>query len=311
VNPEHWSKAVATSHLNRASHDFETGFRTRSGIVHDALVSLEQIDLEMRPATLALIYDITERKQLEEERLKTELTRVELRKERELIELKERFISMVSHEFRNPLSVILSSSDIVLNYQERLTREKIVDHVRKIHDQSTFMTRLMEDTLTVGQAMAGKLNFDPAPVDLKQFCSALVEEFQLALGTGHVIDYHPSSAPGEVYMDVKLLRHILINLLSNAAKYSPQSEHIDFHLFCLEHDVVFEVRDHGIGIPLKDQSRLFEPFHRAGNTGEIKGTGLGLAIVKDSVELHGGTITFESKEGDGTKFIVRLPSRPH
>lgn len=246
------------------------------------------------------ISDITKRKQAEEE------TRSALAKEKELGELKSRFVTMTSHEFRTPLSTILSSADILQRYHHKLTEEKKLHHLECIQATVKNMTQLLNDVLLIGKAEAGKLECNPTPLDLVQFCRDMVEEMQITTST-HTISFCPSRECPTVGVDEKLLRHILSNLLSNAIKYSPSGGTVHFDLMCEQQTVIFQVQDRGIGIPLTDQAKLFDSFHRATNVGTISGTGLGLAIVKKSVDLHGGNISFDSKVGVGTTFTVTIP----
>jgi signal transduction histidine kinase len=234
-------------------------------------------------------------------------TRTALEKEQELSELKSRFISMTSHEFRTPLTTILSSTELLEKYHQKFTLEKKKQHFTRIKIATHRMVQLLDDVLLIGKAESGKLTFNPAPLDLREFCNELVEEVQASSGSQHNINYLVRGTEQSAYMDEKLLRHILFNLLSNAIKYSPIASTVDFELKFQGKEVVFQVKDQGIGIPLEDQKHLFETFHRAKNVGTIPGTGLGLAIVKKSVDLQGGQISVESVVGVGTTFIVTLP----
>jgi len=257
--------------------------------------------------------DITERKQVERE------IRKALSKEKELNELKSRFVSMTSHEFRTPLSTILSSAELLEHYSEKLTAEKKIRHLHRIQTAVHHMTQMLNDVLVIGKAEAGKLECNPKPLDLSQFCRDLVEELQLSADGSHTICFietrneveNPnkpvSSRKSQPYLDEKLLRHILNNLLSNAIKYSPASSLVQFELIYQHDEAIFKIQDSGIGIPPADQKQLFNSFHRATNVGTIPGTGLGLAVVKKCVELQGGTIMVESDIGVGTLFKVVLP----
>jgi signal transduction histidine kinase len=168
------------------------------------------------------------------------------------------------------------------------------------------MTTMLNDVLTMGQVESGTLKFNPSFLDLTAFCRTIAEEIS-QIAKEHPIHFSSQGACSSVYVDAKLLRHILGNLLSNATKYSPAGTPVTFTLECTPEHITFTIQDQGIGIPEADQARLFEAFHRASNAKPLPGTGLGLAIVKQSVELHGGTITFESQEGVGTTFTVILP----
>lgn len=247
--------------------------------------------------------DITERKQIEEKNFKA------LEKEKELGELKSRFVSMVSHEFRTPLTTILSSTELLEHYGHKSSEKEKLGFFHQIRTATQRMTQLLNDVLAINKAEAGKLEFKPSYLDLKKFCLALVEEMQINSENKYVISFSSQGQCTDTYIDQKLLLHILTNLLSNAIKYSPQNETIYFELDCRNEDAVFQVKDKGIGIPTEKQQRLFEPFHRGENVGNIPGTGLGLSIVKRLVELHKGSITVASQVGVGTTFTVRLSSK--
>lgn len=247
-----------------------------------------------------LIRDITERK-------RTEQICKELEAERDFSELKSRFIQTVSHEFRTPLTVILSSTEMLEKYSAQFTKEKKAEHFHKIRKSVGYTTQLLDDVLVLSKAEAGKLAFNSALVDLKQFCLHLVEEHQLIAASEHQIDFTAQGKSSRGYLDEKLLRLIFGNLLSNALKYSPQGGVVRFTLTCKDSKAICQIQDQGIGIPSEEQPRLFEPFHRASNVSTIPGTGLGLAIVKRAVDLHGGAIALESTVGVGTTFTVTLP----
>ena len=250
---------------------------------------------------MAIMRDITKRKIAEAELHKA------LEKEKELNELKSRFISMASHEFRTPLTAILGSSELLEHYSDKWSSEKKLVHFERIHSNVEHLAELLNDVLLIGQVEAGKLEFNPKRLDVVQFCSSLVEELQLSARSEYTITFTCQLSQLEGYLDEKLLRHILSNLLSNAIKYSPISTTVKFELVCQNDLAIFYVQDSGIGIPLEDQQHLFESFHRAKNVGNIPGTGLGLSIVKRSVDLHGGYITVESEVEVGTTFTVTIP----
>jgi signal transduction histidine kinase len=231
-----------------------------------------------------------------------------LEKEREMNELKSRFVSVVSHEFRNPLNTILFSTELLQRYRTQLTEQKKDIYLDRIQGSVKRMNQLLSDVLIVGETESGKLQFAPQPLDIVRFCQELVDEFDLSeeqsVRFSHSISEDVNLLP---YLDDRLLRHILTNLLSNAVKYSPAGELVDFKLSVDDRTATFWIQDHGIGIPKSDQASLFQSFHRASNVKAIPGTGLGLSIVKQCVDLHGGTITVESEENQGTLVIVTLP----
>ena len=245
--------------------------------------------------------DITKRKRAEESILKA------LEKERELGEIKSHFVTMASHEFRTPLATILSSTDILERYNHKLTEEKKNEHFRRIQLSVEHTISLLNDVLLIGKAEADKLEFQPTPIELVKFCHDLVEAIQSTTNS-HTITFCTQEQFINACLDEKLLRQILSNLLSNAIKYSYQGGIIQFNLSREPEKIVVRIRDEGIGIPVIDQSKVFNAFHRASNVSNISGTGLGLAIVKKSVDLHNGSIDIESEVGVGTTSIVTFPS---
>ncbi len=244
-----------------------------------------------------------ERLQAEEE------IRKALLKEQELNELKSRFISMASHEFRTPLSTILSSTELIKIYGHKFTEEKKEKHFDKITSAVKLMVNLLDDVLFIGKAEAGKIEFNPTNINLQAFCQEILEDLTLANNQHHSFVFESHGDCDRVEMDQKLLRQMLTNLLSNAVKYSLQGGTIHLKLVCQQEQVIFHIKDEGIGIPDADRERLFEVFHRASNVGTIPGTGLGMAIIKKAVDLHQGSITFSSSVGKGTTFTVCLPTR--
>ena len=231
-----------------------------------------------------------------------------LEKERELSELKSRFVSLVSHEFRTPLSTILFSACLLEDYGYNWSEERKKVHLNRIKAGVERMNQLLEEILFIGKSDAGKLEFKPVPLDVEKFCREITEEYRETFGNQHHLQFISDRWQlTTACMDEKLLGHILSNLLSNAIKYSPAGCPIEFELSCQDDRACFRIQDRGIGIPSADRQHLFEMFHRATNVGTIPGTGLGLAIVKRSVDLHGGQIAVESQEGVGTTFRVALP----
>ena len=232
----------------------------------------------------------------------------QLEYEREMRQLKSRFISMVSHELKTPLTAILSSSEFVRTYGSTLTDEKRLKHFNRIQSSVSTMEELVEDVLLIGKTESGRLELNPVELDLRKFCEAVVEEINPLLSNAHSLKFMYKADAARLHADPKLLRGILVNLLSNAVKYSPQGGTVWFQVEATGKEVIFTVQDQGIGIPKKDQKYIFETFHRANNVGSLSGTGLGLYIARMAVELHGGTIKFESQENVGTTFFVTIPA---
>lgn len=232
----------------------------------------------------------------------------ELELQRELNRLKSNFVSMVSHEFRTPLGVIQSSAEILEAYLDRLGPERRAEHLAEIVQSTTRMKDLMEEVLLLSRVESGRMEFRPAPVDLLVLVRRLVAEATAAAASQNGrIELVTSGVERSAKLDETLMGIVLSNLFSNALKYSPSGSPVQLLLRRDGGYLTFEVRDRGLGIPAKDQPHLFTSFHRASNVADLPGTGLGLTIVRRCVELHGGTISFASTEGQGSSFIVRLP----
>ena len=230
-----------------------------------------------------------------------------LARERELGELKSDFVALVSHEFRTPLEVIMSSADNLQRYHERLLPAQREELLRTINKSVRRMSGMMEEVLVLGRLETDRMTFKPVAFEFRAFCQRVSDEIESATGKSGAIRLQLDHTPDAALGDESVLRHIFTNLLSNALKYSPADQRVDF---VVERDgptAVFRIADRGCGIPEADQKRLFEAFHRGSNVRQIPGTGLGLLIVRRCVELHGGEIQFESTEGRGTTFTVRLP----
>jgi signal transduction histidine kinase len=236
----------------------------------------------------------------------TELSKA-LEQERELGELKSRFVTMVSHEFRTPLGIIMTSVELLKHYSADLPDEEKANQLNDIHASTKLMGGLMEQVLVLGRVEAGKLSYRPLPVDLHGFNAKLTDETLSATNRKCVIKTSTAGSLADAQADEALLRHIFGNLISNAVKYSPEGSTVEFITHRDGSEAVVQVIDHGIGIPEKDRALLYEAFHRCSNVGDTPGTGLGLVIVKRCVDLHHGSIDFTSEVGKGTTFIVRLP----
>jgi PAS domain S-box-containing protein len=230
-----------------------------------------------------------------------------LSKEKELSSLKSRFISTASHEFRTPLTSVLTSTELIQRYFDKWDKLKLDEHLDRIKRSVEYLTKLMDNILTVNKAEAGKIVFTPEKIDLNELCLEVIEE--LHLRTNEIINFnYEFVGEDKIFMlDYRQAEHILHNLLSNAVKYSPNGGVVKLGVASDAEKLEITVKDQGIGIPTEDMTHLFEPFHRSKNTIDIKGTGLGLSIVKHAVELHNGKIEVNSAEGIGTTFIVTIP----
>ena len=281
---------------------------------------------------MAFIMDITIRKQAEEkqknysvelerqvknrtlileeaiqelEKTKKEL-HTALQKEKELNELKSRFVSMASHEFRTPLTTMMSSLSLVTRYGENNDKDNQLKHVGKIKNAINNLTDILNDFLSVSKLEEGKVENLPEPLDIKLFIAEIISDMQSMAGSEQlIVQHHVGKA--QVNIDRKLLKNILFNLISNAIKFSPTQATIDVHVQVNNSTIRIDVSDHGIGISKEDQKHLFERFFRGHNATHIQGTGLGLNIVARYAELMNASLDFVTEENKGTTFTIIIP----
>jgi len=233
--------------------------------------------------------------------------RKSLEKERELNELKSKFVSIASHEFRTPLSTVMSSASLVQQYMDRNEPEKVTKHIQRIKSSVNHLTSILNDFLSLGKLEEGKIEMIHEPIDLPVFLSEIKEEIMSSLKEGQHLHIDCEDKIDNLKSDPRILRNILFNLISNASKYSNIGKPIYLYCFKTKDGITFSVRDEGIGIPHDDQKHMFDRFFRASNAGNIQGTGLGLNIVKRYVELLNGTINFISEYEKGSTFTVFIP----
>ncbi len=237
-------------------------------------------------------------------------TQADLMREQKLNAFKSQIITTVSHEYRTPLASILAAASTLKQHGEKLDELKQQRFLQIIEQKARHMSKLVDDLLVFHQFELNKAQFKPQPLNLCHFFSDLIEEQREKLSSHHELIYKMSGNHKGFWGDGLLLRQIFVNLMSNAIKYSPDGGKIQFHLIGNESQVIFYVKDQGIGIPIEDQDNLFQAFTRGSNVDTIPGAGLGLTIANACVELHGGDITLESQVGKGTRVIVTLPKRP-
>lgn len=267
----------------------------------EVLLRSRQLSQQLSTANKKLLMEVEQRRCLEAE------IRDCLQKEREMSELKSRFVAMVSHEFRSPLQIILSCAQIIELHAQQLSQDRKKQFFRQIKQAVKKMSELIDDVLLIGKVDLGKFKSNIQPLNLVELCSDIVEEIRLSTSSHQEITLITSGKCSKVYVDEHLIRHILCNLLTNAVKYSPSNSIINLFLHCHDDEAIFQIQDYGIGIPSEDKEKLFSLFHRATNVKDVPGTGLGLAIVKRCVDLYGGEIAVESELGVGTTFTVTLP----
>lgn len=292
---------MAAPSLRSMGGGLELQARRQNNSLFPAEVELSYIQTHNNFLVMSFVIDITERKNAEV------ALRQALAKEKELGELKSRFVSMASHEFRTPLASILALTETLSAYRHQLSDDQIDEKFSKIKDQIGHLKNIMEDVLLLARMQSRRVEFKPVKVDIDALCRSVLDEFQSRPEVRHQLDYSCGDGIHEVELDRKLMRQIISNLVANAIKYSPAAKPIQISLECVDEVFVLTVRDKGIGIPDADLKHLFEAFHRAANVGAISGTGLGLVITKEAVELHGGSITVDSQVDMGTTFTVRIP----
>ncbi len=264
-------------------------------------ISLSPLRTEIGLLVSSTIRDITKRIHTE-----TELRKA-LEKERQLNELKTHFVTMVSHEFRTPLSGIHASAELIQHYSDRMTKERADQHLAQIQEGVQQLTFMLDEILTLSKAQSVGLEFNPVPVDLDNLCQAIAASMQLNTDQHRIVLKISGELSQQVYADPKLLGQAITNLLNNAIKYSPEGGDIHFSVACSASEITITVADEGIGIPEADQKYLFELFRRGTNVQNYPGTGLGLAIVRETLRAHQGSVTLKSQLGQGSVFTLTIP----
>mgnify|MGYP001232337811 FL=1 len=283
---------------------FEWVCRNVSGAEFTIEAFSSTVEIGGRSLAQVILHDISERKRAEQE------LRNALARERELNELKSNFISMVSHEYRNPLGIILSSTELLKRYHDQLTPAERMESILDIEVATRRMAEMIDNLLLMGKAEAGKLALSTKLIDLVELGQMIVDEVVSGVDDTREIIFEHSGVDNFATADEQLLRLILSNLLTNALKYSPPDHAPRMMLKRVGRHAVFSIHDDGIGIPEEDRPGLFQAFRRARNVGLVNGTGLGLYIVKHCVDLHHGTLDLESAVGKGTTVTVTLPVFP-
>lgn len=320
----------------------------KDGVEFPVEVSLGHFETDQEQFAIAYIADITKRKQNEEkiilqqadleavneemkklnasleakvnkrtielqntlselEASKEELT-ISLEKEKEVNDLKSRFVSMASHEFRTPLSTILSSISLLAKYSSTEDQPKRDKHIDRIKSSVKTLTDILNEFLSLGKIEEGKVDVKPDRFDLTEFISDVINEMNVLLKLEQNIQY-THIGPNDTYSDSNLLKHVVINLISNAIKFSPEKSIINIQTKIEKDITILQISDQGIGIPKSDQVHLFERFFRATNVTNIQGTGLGLHIVGRYVDLLNGTIQYSSELEKGSSFTITYPSK--
>lgn len=268
---------------------------------------LLEIRLNQRLSEELLKHEQTEAKLRESEKNELQTLQEALQKQQRLVQLKDRFMTTMSHEFRTPLAVISSSTQLLERYWNNMNDEKRNERLFRIKSQIMHLTAMLDDLAFTIKAQANELDINLTSIDLDAFCKDLIVYMETSAGLKHNFVYTTKLLDNDFITDKKMLQYIVINLLTNAVKYSPEGEQIEFRILRQQQNIVIEVGDKGIGIPHEDQASLFDPYFRASNVDDIQGIGVGLSIVKDCVDLLGGKVTVESVLGESTTFRVFLP----
>ncbi|MBS1533303.1 MAG: PAS domain-containing sensor histidine kinase [Bacteroidetes bacterium] len=305
----------------------------KDGTVFPFRLAVSEVQLLSRKVYAGFIHDVSREKDAEEklreyaaklEELVEERTRslketvqalqlakeevsISLEKEKELGQLKSRFVSMASHEFRTPLSAIQLSAVLIEKYSVQHDSANIVKHIAKIKAAVTNLTSILNDFLSLEKLEAGKVEPVYAEFDVVKFGEEITEEMQLVAKQKQMIVYQHTGTGSTAKLDQALLKNCIINLIGNAIKYSGENSFIEFNTEVSDKQLVITIKDNGIGIPENDQKHLFEAFFRAHNTGNIPGTGLGLNILTRYTNLMNGNIKFQSKVNKGTSFTITFP----
>lgn len=269
-----------TNDIRKLNTELEAKVGERTVILREALMKLEQSQTELSEA---------------------------LDKERELNEIKSRFVSMASHEFRTPLSTILSSATLVSKYPNTEQNDKREKHIRRIKDSVNYLNELLEDFLSLGKLEEGKVSITVTTFTIKDFLADTIEEIKVLLKKGQEIKLE-CEGDEQFVTDKRMLKNILLNLLSNATKFSEEDKNIWIKVSVHSGVLTVVVKDEGIGIPEDDLPYLFDTFFRGKNVSNIQGTGLGLPIIKRYLDLLQGEITVDSRFNEGTTFCITLPS---
>jgi len=288
---------VSLNHFKVDDQQYAMGLVTDITLRHEAIVVLRRSKLDLEELV----------QQRTSELMNAESSvREALEKERELHALKSRFVSMASHEFRTPLSTIMSSVDLIGRYTEKTGDEKVDKHLGRIRGKVREMTAMLNEFLSLERIEQGQVQCNPTTFDIVDLCIELMEELRQLAKPGQALDYDHTAAERNVLSDRQMLSNVISNLVTNAIKYSPENKPIELRSHIEGGRLVITVRDEGIGIPPEDQQHLFERFFRGSNATTIQGTGLGLNLVKRYLDHLEGIIDFNSGSGN-TKFTVTLP----
>ncbi len=320
VHPEEGQKLQNIFFVEGAIRNYELEILTKNKVPIHVLLSAEVLELKGGSHVISSFVDISEKKKTEmalmtineapESKVmdRTFKLTAALEREKEMNDMRSRFVAIASHEFRTPLATLLSSLHLAEKYSIPTDESYYKKHIDRIKTAVDNLTDMLNDLLSLDTIERGELKFFESFINIKPFTAKLIDGLKSVLKEGQTITVSYQGA-GHVYTDERLLQTILINLLSNASRFSKINDRITVAINVLQKEINISVLDHGIGIPERDQKHIYRLFFRAKNAEMIQGTGLGLAIVKKYLELAGGTIHFSSKENKGSLFSVSIPTR--
>lgn len=326
INDKDWASKIKISHkernaffnsiavaiLNKKEWNYEGEIETRDGRKKWFQGLASPIIKEDKITYNGISFDITERKIAEEDRKNLRKLEISLAKEKEISNLKSRFISLTSHEFRTPITAIVTSADLLDFHTKQIVGDNVLKHKIKMHIdkiilQTSRLEGMLKDILIIGKTADGKLPVKPHPININKFLNDINSQYYTNRKDGRKLRMFLSEEYKEISTDPVLLSHIISNLVNNAFKYSANAQEPELHLKYYPSFFSITVKDYGIGIPPEDQEHLFETFFRANNVLNIEGTGLGLTITKEFTKKLGGDLNFSSNQSKGSTFILRLP----
>jgi signal transduction histidine kinase len=306
--------SAAEELLGEKAADFVNGILERSfedGVIitfNDRSIRLDTLKTDL--SNYVLLYDLSIQKRLEQqvEQLNQEIEslRGKLQQKHDLLTVNEKFAAIIAHEFGTPISDIRLKSYLLKKQQDQLSGEKITEHLNQIDVQLMYMVDLLDDLRLINRLHNAQSTITLTPFNLETFCKKILNDITLR-SDGREIILTCDGQMNNVKLEHRLIRFVLLNLVGNAIKYSPDGGEVRVDIRAADNSITLSVSDQGIGIPANDVDKLFTQFYRASNAGDFSGIGLGLAITKTCIETYSGTIKVESKLGKGTTFIVSLP----